>query len=420
MIAYRLPCVFILLLNAVFSAAAQHTYAANQFATLASFPGGESAWPMGALAFDGNYLYGTTQGQYPGVGTVYRIAIDGSPLSTIHEFVYPNSAYNPYGGISLVGQRLFGVTYRGGAADYGTVFALDRDGTDFQLLKSFGPSQGTTSVRPHETVASDGTTLFGTTTGQAVTDFGSVFRIDVDGSGYQSLHSFNAVDGSYPVTRLSLIGSTLYGTTGEFSFGAINYGTIFSLNVDGSNFQTLHKFAASEGIHPSGDFAIFGEKLFGVAREGGTMGLGTIYSIGLDGSNFQTIHSFTDVNEGRLPLNGLTVLGERLYGTTVFGGIADAGTIFCIDADGTDFEVIHHFNGVNGMYPLSNLLHVGSTLYGTTERGGAYVEWGTVFGITVPEPSVAILLVLTGCGLSGTRLTNVNRRMDPGVVRKLF
>jgi uncharacterized repeat protein (TIGR03803 family) len=62
----------------------------------------------------------------------------------------------------LSGQTLFGTTYAGGMFAKGTVFRMNTDGTQFQVIHSFagGPNDGqTTSNR----VALSGETLYGTT-----------------------------------------------------------------------------------------------------------------------------------------------------------------------------------------------------------------------------------------------------------------
>ena len=57
---------------------------------------------------------------------------------------------------------------------------------------------------------------------------GTIFSINTDGSNYQLLHSFRggATDGSEPYGGVTVSGSTLYGMT--FSGGGSNLGTIFS------------------------------------------------------------------------------------------------------------------------------------------------------------------------------------------------
>ena len=125
--------------------------------------------------------------------------------------------------------------------------------------------------------------------------------------------------------------------------------------------------------------------LFGVTTDGGANNGGTIFQLNLDGTGFQTIHSFPPNSD---PQSGVPYLAGKLLGTTSLGN-----TIFGINPDGSSFETVHAFG--DQMYPVTRLLTVGSTLYGTTERGGT-AGFGTVFALTIPEPSSVCLAIMTG------------------------
>ena len=58
---------------------------------------------------------------------------------------------------------------------------------------------------------------------------GNIFEISTNGTGYKDLFDFNGTDGENPVADLTLIGSTLYGTTNQG--GAYGDGTVFALNL---------------------------------------------------------------------------------------------------------------------------------------------------------------------------------------------
>jgi len=62
------------------------------------------------------------------------------------------------------------------------------------------------------------------------------------------LHSFIAVsDGASPYAGLitNLLGNTLYGTTGYG--GSSGQGTVFKVNMDGTGFTNLHSFTTGSG-----------------------------------------------------------------------------------------------------------------------------------------------------------------------------
>lgn len=119
----------------------------------------------------------------------------------------------------------------------------------FTVLRSF--SQGNTNslqnytnsdgANPAAGLVLSGNTLYGTAqlggnraNGNGVTDFGTVFAVKTDGTGFTVLHYFNGNDGFYPAADLILSGNTLYGTTGYSPAG-----TVFKISTTGGGFTTL-------------------------------------------------------------------------------------------------------------------------------------------------------------------------------------
>ena len=140
-----------------------------------------------------------------------------------------------------------------------------------------------------------------------------------------------------------------------------------------------------------------------MTQKGGLYNDGTIFSVNTDGGNFQLLYSFTGSDtDGAYPWRSLTVSGSKLYGTTSgtpYGGTSiNDGTIFSINTDGTDFQNLHSFNGIDGASPRGDLTLVGSTLYGMTYFGGDSND-GVIFALTVPEPSTLVLFGIAAVGL---------------------
>ena len=135
--------------------------------------------------------------------------------------------------------------------------------------------------------------------------------------------------------------------------------------------ETLHSFSstANEWGYPAADLTLVGSTLFGETAQGGSDGDGTLFSMNLDGSNYQVVHTFTgSATDGATPYAGLTLVGSTLYGTTSAGGASNDGTVFSINTDGSDFQVLHSFgqDGNDGQNPYAGLTVDGSILYGTT------------------------------------------------------
>ena len=173
--------------------------------------------------------------------------------------------------------------------------------------------------------------------------------------------------------------------------GTNNAGTVFSLKTDGTGFQSLFSFSATNGS-PFGSLTVSGSTLYGMAQ-GGPYGDGTIFSISTTGGSLQTLFSFSGAN-GDAPNGSLTLAGSTLYGMTFAGGVPagwNTGTIFSINTDGSGFQSLLSFSvsSTGGTGPLGNLTLGGGTLYGMTNYGGAYNYYGTAFSLTLPTSSDA-------------------------------
>jgi uncharacterized repeat protein (TIGR03803 family) len=152
--------------------------------------------------------------------------------------------------------------------------------------------------------------------------------MNMDGSNFQVVHAFTGgVGGQSPYGQMIAIGSTLYGTTQDGGASGVG-GTIFSMNVDGTGFQILHSFAFP-GNNPYAGLTLVGSTLFGTTTGVDNQPGGTLFSMNLDGSNYQTLDTFSGGSSGENPYSGLTLGASALYGTTHLGG-AGNGMIFSI------------------------------------------------------------------------------------------
>ena len=130
----------------------------------------------------------------------------------------------PQAGLLLSGDTLYGTTLFGGTDGTGTLFALNTNGSSFQVLHQFAPAiGGLTNLDGMEIRAGlmlSGNTLYGTAGGGGTNHWGTVFSINTDSSGFKVLHTFganvdangNPLDGGLPEGGLVLSGGTLYGT----------------------------------------------------------------------------------------------------------------------------------------------------------------------------------------------------------------
>jgi uncharacterized repeat protein (TIGR03803 family) len=370
--------------------------ASAQFSVLHSFTGGaDGANPYyDAPVVSGSTLYGTANQGGAGGGVVFSVKTDGTGYNVLHTFT--NTApdgYQPLGSVVLSGSTLYGTTYYGGSGNgtsgNGTVFAVNVDGSDYQTLHSFTTATG---YKPYGTVTVSGSTLYGMTYYGSGTGVGSIYSLNTNGGSFTNLHTFagGVTDGSRPLGgTLTLSGGTLYGTTVHggmgSSIGTGNDGVVFAINTDGSGYTNLVNFTGgtTNGANPYGSLTLVGTTLYGTTRIGGTANLGTIFSVNTDGTGFSTLFNFTGgTTNGANPNGALTFGGSCLVGTTKAGGSANDGIVFKINPDGSGFSILHNFTGTDGINPDGDLTYTNNTLYGWTSSGVGSVK-GTVFAMGV-------------------------------------
>ena len=372
----------------------------------------DGSYPIGRLIANssGNTLYGTANLGGSGFGTVFAVNTDGTDFTTLHRFNYFSDGSQPRAGVILSGNTLYGTAWQGGASANGAVFALNTDGTGFTNLHNFTATVGYLSTNsdgahPVAGLVLSGNILYGTAEKGGSSGKGTVFKVNTDGTGFTTLHSFAAIydqppytnsDGTGPKAGLILSGNTLYGTA--VAGGSSARGTVFAVNTDGTGFTNLHSFTPtvgpastnSEGLSPVAGLVLSGNTLYGTTEDGGGFYQGTVFKVNTDGTGFTTLHSFSSLSDGFYVDAALVLSGNTLYGTAIGGGMFGNGTVFALNTDGTGFTNLHNFNnGYDGVQQHDGrgpdaLVLLGNSLYGVARSGGSTYnsEDGTVFSLS--------------------------------------
>src|SRR5207249_11966876 len=84
--------------------------------------------------------------------------------------------------------RLYGTTSYGGAYDSGTVFSLDKTGFNYITLYNFGSSDAQRPSAPLIQAADEA--FYGAKLGNGGPGQGEIFKLQKDGSGFTSVHTF--------------------------------------------------------------------------------------------------------------------------------------------------------------------------------------------------------------------------------------
>jgi len=206
---------------------------------LHAFQGGNDGYaPSGGVILDnqGN-LYGTTLEGGGGTGcsgfgcgTVFEVAANGT--ETVHHvFEGGNDGIAPWDSPILDGRgNLYGTTVEGGAQNLGTVFKLAPDGTETVLHAFSNASDGLYPLGG--LIADTAGNLFGTTSDGGDDDChhggcGTVFEL-TSGGKEKVLYVFQNSRGRHPAARL-LLGDhdKLYGTAPDGGKG--NNGVVFAV-----------------------------------------------------------------------------------------------------------------------------------------------------------------------------------------------
>jgi uncharacterized repeat protein (TIGR03803 family) len=294
------------------------------------------ASPGASLALAVGTLYGTTgAGGVNGNGTVFAQTTNGTTFSGLYNFSLLNSQTGtnadgaiPCGGLIVSGDRLYGTASAGGAGGSGVVFSLGTNGANFAVLHHFTAQDAGTG-----------------------TNF----------------------DGAIPYGGLTFSDGTLYGTT--FAGGTGGQGVIFSLQTNGLGFAVRHHFSATDsvsrtntdGAAPSAGLTISSNVLYGTASAGGTGAAGTVFSFNLNNSQFTTIHSFAPLassgtnSGGAFPVAPVLRLGDSLFGTTFGGGPGAAGTVFRLPLPAAPARITNILRHPDGTVTLDFLGAPGST-----------------------------------------------------------
>ncbi len=258
---------------------------------LHAFDGTDGEFPNAPLTADaaGNFYSTTWHGGASGAGEVFALVRNGSNWNetVLHAFNGTTEGTGPAGGVVLSPNgRIFGTTYVYNGQTDGTVYELvrARNAWHDDVLQTFPGS--TDGCNPYAGLIADAHgNLYGTTIECGPNGDGVAFEMVRAGKHYHErvIHRFGGPgDGASPYAGLSADAhGNLYGTT--VSGGAHGYGIVYELarTKRGYAEHILYSFAGgADGANPGGGVIIdFLGNLFGVTSGGGANGSGTIFEI---------------------------------------------------------------------------------------------------------------------------------------------
>ncbi|MGA2577093.1 MAG: choice-of-anchor tandem repeat GloVer-containing protein [Bryobacteraceae bacterium] len=378
--------------------------------TLYSFPGIDGEYPEASLVLNNGNLIGTTYTGGVGWGTVFALSppAQSGGAWTIHQlyaFTGGADGANPRAGVVLNPQGvIFGTTEQGGASGYGTVFSLTPAGggkyTQSVVYSFTGLAGDGAYPEAGLILSSKSGYLYGTTYGGGTAGYGTVFALTPPVAPSTAwtekvLYSFAgaplgcgtgsnpACDGENPLGAVTLTSTgVLYGTT--YNGGGAGWGTVFELTQSAGLWteKVLYSFNGAPSAVNGGNAC-------------GTSGDPTPCDGGAPEGNVA-------LNTATGALYGTTTLGGKSTGCPQGGYEQGCGVVFQLTppvAPSTAWteSLLYIFAGPpqDGMLPSANLVYAptGGTLYGTTFAGasttdhcfpGSYLGCGMAYFLSPP------------------------------------
>jgi uncharacterized repeat protein (TIGR03803 family) len=359
-------------------------------------------------------LYGASYGG--GVyrlGTIFKVTPSGVG-TVLHSFQGGTNDGSGPSALTLGSDgNIYGTTHEGGAHNGGTFFRMSPSGV-VTLIYSFGGTT-TDAVEPQGALVQDADgNWYGTAPVGGANLIGAVFK--VTSAGVESvLYSFGSTPGDGASPQSIIMGSdgSFYGITGASPAGSAGTGTVFKLTPAGDA-TVLHSFQGgpADGSQPLGGLIQGSDgNFYGTTVFGGANNFGTVYRITPDGTE-SVLYSF---GGGALDLglpNGQLVQGldGHFYGAAG-GGTSGRGAVYEITPAGA-VTVLYNFgsNPDDGESPEGPLIQdLNGNFYGTTLFGTGYYT-GTVYKITAG--GIGTVLYAFGTNADGEGPRNIIRGSD--------
>ncbi len=240
--------------------------------------------------------------------------------------------------------QLWGMTNGGGINNQGAIIKMNEDGSNFQMIFSFGSTSG---VLPYGSLLfANNQKLYGITHNGGLNDKGTIFSIDPASNNFSVLYNFDSINGSFSESSLiQCNNSLLYGTT--LKGGIYDGGVIFSFDISTNTLTILHNFDGLNGANPFGRLLQANNGIFYGMAAGGLHSDGVVFSFDPSTNIYSDLHDF-NVSDGHGPVGDLIQANNGLlYGITYIGGLYNNGVIFSYDISIDSLIVLHNFNPSN-------------------------------------------------------------------------
>lgn len=241
--------------------------------------------------------------------------------------------------------QLWGMTQAGGANALGTIFRMNLDGTGYEVVHSFVEQEGT-GPEGGLCQAPDGY-VYGLTNSDGENGVGTVFRISPSTLEFDVVFHLSGAVGASPWSSLLLADNgKLYGG---------GSGSAFEVDPITGVVTAIGQYSMNEVFIQASDGWLYGSDAYGG-------GAGAIFRINPSTLAHEVVHSFSDI-DGSTPYGRLCQAGNgKLYGFTYDGGTNDEGVLYEYDPSTDAFTKLLDLIGTNGGSPWSGFVTLGADL----------------------------------------------------------
>lgn len=230
--------------------------------------------PVGKIIANGSEcLYGLFKsgGKYDN-GGIFSFHIPSSTYKVLYAFKDGESKVGAYNSLHLSSkQKLYGLSFEGGAYHLGTLFVYDLISGDYRILKDFDLTTGTgPSTYP---IFLESNKLYGSLSFNGKFGKGSLFEYDLETESFQIIYHFNVNEINTPRSELICADENiLFGIAN--SGGPQHGGGVFAFSIDSQNMEcvalmdSLHLSWSDYTFTPINDSTYIGAMDFGGQTKG--------------------------------------------------------------------------------------------------------------------------------------------------------
>ncbi|MEM9935235.1 MAG: choice-of-anchor tandem repeat GloVer-containing protein [Bacteroidota bacterium] len=296
------------------------------------------------------------------------------------------------------------------ASGNGSIFAIDPATEEIEEWVSLGALQNPGGFRLDGSLTLAESELFGYTESGGQFGRGVLYSVNLDGTNFQVRAQFpSTISGDK--SDLVYQDGKLWGITNPLNQGFLYY---FDPLTDSIVITT--NFVDSTGRDPISNLTVHDGKFWGIARFGGDFNKGTIFSVNTDGTNLQAVHHFSEVSASGMENITMAFYDGKLWGTNRFGGTNSRGYIFSFDVNNNEFQVEYTvLNTDEATYPDYGLVVYQDKLWGILGSGGDFNS-GALYYIDPSIPDFSPTLTISFGAVAGSGLNDLPIVVEaPGV-----